>query len=264
MDIVLRVADDYVLTPHVYPAYWMEDDAVRQFLSLFVISIISGMILYLGCGLISYQLIFDHNTMNDKLFLKNQVYREISDSLRSIPWMAAPTALLFLAEVRGYSKLHEKFDFSAFEWLCFASSAVTFILFTDMCIYWIHRGLHHKDVYQTFHKLHHTWIIPSPFASHAFHPVDGFLQGFPYHLYVFLFPLHKVLYLMLYLAVNIWTVSIHDGARAVPKPLACIVNGAAHHAAHHRYFDCNYGQYLTFWDKVGGSYRKPDEEHKNE
>uniref|UniRef100_UPI00358F7DD3 lathosterol oxidase isoform X2 n=1 Tax=Myxine glutinosa TaxID=7769 RepID=UPI00358F7DD3 len=102
MDIVLRVADDYVLTPHVYPAYWMEDDAVRQFLSLFVISIISGMILYLGCGLISYQLIFDHNTMNDKLFLKNQVYREISDSLRSIPWMAAPTALLFLAE-NGYA-----------------------------------------------------------------------------------------------------------------------------------------------------------------
>lgn len=35
--------------------------------------------------------------------------------------------------------------------------------------------------------------IPTPFASHAFHPLDGFLQSLPYHLYPFIFPLNKVL-----------------------------------------------------------------------
>jgi lathosterol oxidase len=38
------------------------------------------------------------------------------------------------------------------------------------------------------------------------------------------------------------------------------VNGAAHHALHHLYFNYNYGQYFTIWDKFGGSYRKPGDE----
>lgn len=46
---------------------------------------------------------------------------------------------------------------------------------------------------QHLHKQHHTFKIPTPFASHAFHPLDGFLQSLPYHVYPFIFPLHKVL-----------------------------------------------------------------------
>jgi Delta7-sterol 5-desaturase len=33
--------------------------------------------------------------------------------------------------------------------------------------------------------------VPTPWASHAFHPVDGFLQSTPYHVYAFLFPMNK-------------------------------------------------------------------------
>lgn len=29
---------------------------------------------------------------------------------------------------------------------------------------------------------------------------------------------------------------------------------------HHLYFNYNYGQYTTLWDRLGGSYRKPNEE----
>lgn len=29
---------------------------------------------------------------------------------------------------------------------------------------------------------------------------------------------------------------------------------------HHLYFNYNYGQYTTIWDRLGGSYRKPNEE----
>ncbi len=51
------------------------------------------------------------------------------------------------------------------------------IILVDMCIYFIHRGLHDiKFLYAFVHKPHHKWIITSPFASHSFHPVDGFLQ----------------------------------------------------------------------------------------
>lgn len=41
-------------------------------------------------------------------------------------------------------------------------------------------------------------------------------------------------------------------------PLEHAINGPAHHTLHHLYFVCNYGQYFTFADRAGGSYRHPD------
>ena len=99
--------------------------------------------------------------------------------------------------------------------------------------------------------------MPTPFASHAFHPVDGFMQSLPYHLYVFLFPMHKFTYLLLFVAVNFWTVSIHDGCYQVPDILKPVVNGSAHHMDHHVYYNYNYGQYFTLWDRLCGSFRNP-------
>ena len=109
-----------------------------------------------------------------------------------------------------------------------------------------------------FHKAHHNWKVPTPFASHAFHPVDGFLQSAPYHIFVFLFPMNKITYLGLYVIVNVWSTSIHDGLYMVPKGLKPFINGAANHSVHHLFFDCNYGQYFTLWDRIGGSYLDPD------
>ena len=43
-------------------------------------------------------------------------------------------------------------------------------------------------------------------------------------------------------------------------PLEKIINGPAHHTLHHLYFTVNYGQYFTWADMVGGSYRHPMKE----
>lgn len=67
----------------------------------------------------------------------------------------------------------------------------------------------------------------------------------------------QVVYLSLFVFVNIWTISIHDGDYRIPGPLICLINGAAHHVDHHLYFYYNYGQYFTLWDRLGGSYRHP-------
>ena len=142
-----------------------------------------------------------------------------------------------------------------------ATSIVTFIVFTDSCIYWIHRLLHHRRVYARLHKEHHRWKVPTPFASHAFHPVDGFLQSVPYHVYPFIFPLHKITYLCLFVFVNVWTVSIHDGDYRVPNVFRRYVNGSAHHTDHHLFYNCNYGQFFTLWDRLGGSFREPSALH---
>ena len=131
-------------------------------------------------------------------------------------------------------------------------------------------------VYKILHKPHHKWIgsfrfyalgsrahttaVPTPFASHAFHPVDGFAQSFPYHLFIFFFPMQRQLYLALFIAVNFWSIFIHDSDMITGHPLENIINGPAHHTLHHIYFTVNYGQYFTWADRAGGSYRHPAKE----
>ena len=224
-------------------------------------------------------------------YLKNQVRLEIQQTLRSLPVMAIFTAPLFLGEVRGYAKLYDApsdAPFRLYNYLQFPF----FILFTDFFIYWIHRGLHHPKAYKILHKPHHKWIMPTPYASHAFHPLDGFAQSIQYHVYPYLFPLQKFAYIALFIFINIWTVFIRKcifvevfscsrtffafdssaflaGGNKINLLIAddgeyvansTIINGAACHTMHHLYFNYNYGQFTTLWDRLGRSYRQPNNE----
>ncbi|KAI5796553.1 putative sterol delta 5,6-desaturase [Geopyxis carbonaria] len=227
------------------------EDVRRQFTSLFLMTWSLGFTLYATFATLSYIFMFDKSLTRHPKFLMHQVYMEIKTSLLSMPLMALLTAPFFLAEVQGYSQLYLT---STEKTPHIAVQVILFLLWSDFGVYWIHRGLHHPVVYKYIHKPHHKWIVPSPFASIAFHPVDGWMQSLPYHLFPFLFPMHKLLYLGFFTAVQLWTVCIHDNFFVVDS---AVVNGTACHTIHHLYFNYNYGQFFTLWDRLGGSYRRP-------
>ncbi|RAH42988.1 sterol desaturase family protein [Aspergillus aculeatinus CBS 121060] len=241
---------------YAYLSAWPRNNIYRQFLSFFLIVWIFGLIVYFICATLSYIFIWDKTTVRHPKFLKNQIPMEIAQTMQSMPVMSLLTAPFLVAEVRGYAKLYDTFDEEPFPYYSVLQFPL-FIAFTDLCIYWIHRGLHHPLIYKTLHKPHHKWIMPSPFASHAFHPLDGWSQSVPYHVFPFIFPLQKLAYVFLFGFINLWTVLIHDGEYVANSP---VVNGAACHTMHHLYFNYNYGQFTTLWDRLGGSYRKPNEE----
>ncbi|GME66830.1 unnamed protein product [[Candida] boidinii] len=230
---------------------------IRQSLTLFVLLSVFGWLLYFAVASVSFIFVYDKANFNHPRYLKNQVKLEIIQASTAIPVMVLLTVPWFLLELHGYSKLYYNIDESTGGWSAILFQLPAFIMFTDCCIYFIHRWLHWPIVYKLLHKPHHKWIVCTPFASHAFHPVDGYAQSLPYHWYPFLFPLHKVSYLVLFTFVNFWTVMIHDGEYLSNDP---VVNGAACHTVHHLYFNYNYGQFTTLWDRLGGSYRKPEEE----
>lgn len=53
---------------------------------------------------------------------------------------------------------------------------------------------------------------------------------------------------------------IHDSDMITGHPLETVINGPAHHTLHHLYFTVNYGQYFTWADRMGSSYRQPASE----
>ncbi|KAJ6577455.1 hypothetical protein B0H19DRAFT_1120025 [Mycena capillaripes] len=235
---------------------WPREYIPRQLISLTVLLLVGAHLLYFIVAGLSYRYIFNHDMMRHPRFLKNQVYLEIMCSLRGIPEMILLTVPLFEAEILGYSKLYDNIE--TYGYFYFFASVPLFLLFTDYGIYWIHRWLHLPFFYKHLHKTHHKWIIPTPFASLAFHPVDGFAQSIPYHLFVFLFPMHRLLYLAMFVFVNCWTIFIHDSDMITGTPWESIINGPAHHTLHHIAFTVNYGQYFTWADRVGNSYRQPE------
>lgn len=230
------------------------DHPGRQVATLFFITWLFGLLVYFVFATLSYYIIFDKRTMNHPRFIKGQVWLEIIQANRSMPFMAICTAPIFFIEVRGYGKLYDTTEQGPGLWYNILQFPL-FLVFTDFCIYWIHRYLHHPLIYKRLHKPHHKWIMPTPFASHAFHPLDGFAQSAPYHLFPFIFPLQKVSYIILFVFVNFWSILIHDGEYMTNNP---VVNGAACHSLHHSRFEVNYGQFFTAFDRIGGTYRKPE------
>ncbi|KAH7308213.1 hypothetical protein B0I35DRAFT_361073 [Stachybotrys elegans] len=241
-------------TEAAYLSAWPRHNPVRQLITLFLITWIFGLVVYFVFATLSYVLIFDKRTLNHPKFVKNQIPLEIISTMKALPVIAMITAPIFWIEVRGHSKLYDATEDGPGFWYDIAQFPF-FLLFTDFCIYWVHRGLHHPSIYKALHKLHHKWIMPTPFASHAFHPLDGFAQSAPYHLFPFLFPLSKIAYIVLFVFVNFWSIMIHDGEYLTDNP---VINGAACHSLHHSRFEVNYGQFFTGFDRLGGTYRKPE------
>ena len=53
----------------------------------------------------------------------------------------------FCESFRRYDVVHDTLTVS-----------VSFLVFTDYCIYWIHRWEHHPLFYKWLHKPHHKWL----------------------------------------------------------------------------------------------------------
>ncbi|CDS14118.1 hypothetical protein LRAMOSA06288 [Lichtheimia ramosa] len=277
MDTLLELADDYFLDSIYAKAFpeqlssnstlefpptspWSRDSDLRICLSLAVLVTIGGWLFYMSFSTLSYFFIFDHETMKHPKFLKNQVRQEIECASKAIPGFALCTVPWFWGEIKGYSLLYDGLPTTLAGWAWLVSTPLIFLLFTDFGIYWIHRWEHHPRVYKYLHKPHHKWVVPTPYASYAFHFLDGYAQSIPYHLFVYVIPTQKWIYICMFFFVNCWTIMIHDG-NFVSR--STIINTTAHHAVHHLYFNYNYGQYFTFWDRFGGSHREPTEEQYN-
>jgi Delta7-sterol 5-desaturase len=176
--------------------------------------------------------------------------KQVRASLVAAPAYALlPTAVEWLA-ARGATRLHTGAP-GLFETLAFLSAV-------EVLVYCIHRALHEVPwLYRTIHRPHHEYKTReqlSPFASMAFHPLDGLAQASPYALLALVMPCHLGVWELLLFATGVWSSSIHTGATVARVPWLL---GAAHHTLHHTHFRCNYGYLTTACDWAGATLRPP-------
>ena len=70
MDVVLGLTDHYFFTPFVYPESVPEDNMLRQFISLNIVTMLGGSLLYLITASLSYAFVFDKNLLQHPQILE--------------------------------------------------------------------------------------------------------------------------------------------------------------------------------------------------
>ena len=159
MDIFIKPLDEFVLTPYVYPETWKELDIERQVVTVFSVLVIGGFLLYVFVAGFAYVTLFDKEIRKHKFFLPNQEWVEIQYALIAIPWIAAYSTPIFVAELRGYSKLYDNIEEHGFPYLFL--SVLLFLAWNDFAVYWTHRALHTPLLYKRVHKVHHLFKVVS-------------------------------------------------------------------------------------------------------
>ena len=184
---------------------------------------------------------------------------------RSVFWslvsMAGNAVLMFpiqLGIVKGYSRMY--FSVGEYGWLYLPFSAVALLAVSETLTYWVHRVLHSRFLYG-LHAKHHEFKKTTPLMAVAFIPLDAFLQGLPYHLCIYAFPIHVWVYQGFFVCITLWAISIHDRTTwLAPKGLLVwLVNHTGCHTVHHWFGTGNFGQITSIWDRICGTYKHPQD-----
>ncbi|WP_235335012.1 sterol desaturase family protein [Aphanizomenon flos-aquae] len=153
----------------------------------------------------------------------------------------------------GYTKVY--LNFMDYGWVYLPLSLFIYLILHDTYFYWTHRWLHIPSIYRRFHQVHHESINPTPWTSFSFDPVESMMQAIIIPLMVFIIPIHISMVGLLLTLMTIFGVVNHTGYEVYPYSWIRGFWGKhwitpTHHTIHHHKFNCNYGLYFRFWDKL--------------
>ena len=136
---------------------------------------------------------------------------------------------------------------------------IAYITAHDAYFDWVHRAMHSRVQFKTFHRHHHRSITPTPFAAYSFALPEAFVMAAFVPLWQ-LFVATPIWVLVFFLTWQILrTVMGHSGIELFPRwwlssPVTRWINTTTHHDLHHNGgFNTDYGLYFTWWDRMMGT-----------
>jgi lathosterol oxidase len=134
------------------PSLWQRHGLWRQSISIFLVTWLSSKLFYLLFGTVCYYRNFDQSLKKHPKFRPHQIRAEMAASLRALLVLNVLTVPIFVAQVRGLARIYAFGTGSV--WYEFAQYPL-FVLFSDTCMYWLHRGFHHPVLFKMAHHKHH-------------------------------------------------------------------------------------------------------------
>lgn len=193
------------------------------------------------------------------LGLDEQMRREVGWSLASAAIYGIPAGMAAWAwQARGWTKIYTDVGDYPLWWL--PLSLVVFLFAHDSWFYWTHRWMHTPAAFRIAHAVHHASRPPTAWAAISFHPIEAVTGAVVIPALVFLIPIHVGTLGLVLATMTIMGVTNHMGWEMFPRRLVHSPAGrwlitASHHQRHHEHYQCNYGLYFRFWDRLCGTDR---------
>lgn len=187
---------------------------------------------------------------------KKEIVAEINNSLVSFIIFGFVGLWIYHGNKSGYYEIYS--NLVKYGLVYYIFSIVMIILFHDTWFYWMHRAIHIQPFFRIIHKIHHNSTNPSPFASFSFHPFESVLEALVLPLFLLVFPLHFSTIIIFLFFMTVMNVIGHLGYEFYPSGFTINKflrwnNTSTHHNMHHKFFNCNYGLYFNFWDRLMGT-----------
>ncbi|MDR6571153.1 sterol desaturase family protein [Chitinophaga ginsengisegetis] len=199
---------------------------------------------------------FKHFKIQQKLASKKDFLREIWYSMQSTLVFTGISVVLLVTPVRQYTMIYS--DIHDFPVWYIGVSLVLSLVIHDTYFYWMHRLLHHKQLFKRTHLVHHQSINPSPWTSYSFHVLEAVAEGGVLVVITCVMPMHPLTVLLFTISGFIINVYGHLGYELMPRGFRYtwmfeVFNTSVHHNLHHKKFRGNYGLYFRVWDRTMGT-----------
>jgi len=230
-----------------------------QFLSIFVIGLLTRIVVYYGLTGLAYLFFWQSKNptvqnMRLKTRFESQPKAEALWALPTLVIFSFSLALIF--QLKSFTKLY----FSIYELGLgyFVAIPIFLVFLHDAYFYFTHRLMHWEKFYKKVHYLHHRFKAPTPFAALAFHPLEAVVDGFFAPVVILLLPLHPFHVFLLFALMLVNNVYIHLGyefksLKFQQSKLGRIFFSPELHLRHHEGLKGNFGLYFTFWDHFFGT-----------
>jgi len=139
-------------------------------------------------------------------------------------------------------------------------SLSVYLFLQDSWFYWTHRLMHRPWWFKLAHKVHHDSRPPTAWTAMSFHPIEAISGAILIPTLVFIIPIHLSVLGIVLTTATIMGVTNHMGWEIFPRWLVHSRFGswlitASHHERHHEEYQCNFGLYFRFWDRICGTDR---------
>lgn len=115
------------------------------------------------------------------------------------------------------------------------------------------RWMHSKLLFRHVHRVHHDFSNPTPFASYAFHPLEGLIEIAVIGAMLLLLPIHPYALGVYFFVLTVLNVVSHLGVEFYPSWVSAWFITATHHNIHHSRFKNHYMLYFDLWDRLMGT-----------
>jgi sterol desaturase/sphingolipid hydroxylase (fatty acid hydroxylase superfamily) len=187
---------------------------------------------------------------------KSKLWNEFKWSAWTLVIFSLTGVITYYEKKAGYTYIYN--DIMEYGWGYLIFSVFAMILIHDTYFYWAHRFMHLKWVFPYVHKVHHESLNPSPWAAFSFHPIEAVMEAAIVPIIIHIMPAHGIAILSFLVYMTFMNAFGHNGFEVYPSGFTKNLftgwnNTPTHHNMHHRYFNCNYGLYFNWWDKICGT-----------